>query len=77
MFDLVALPIDLAASDYINTLWQFCLLVQSVVVSVVTSNCFLHVDTGACLHNVRLTSTENGAVFCSTVGKTVALLHRV
>lgn len=24
-----------------------------------------HVDTGACLHNVRLTLTENAAVFCS------------
>lgn len=74
VFHLVA---PLAAVDLNKApLRQFCVFVQAVVVTGPKPNClFLHVDIGACLHNVRLTSTQN--VFCSSLVNTFTLLQHV
>lgn len=76
VFHLVAPPIDLAAVDYIKLLYGILVSLSSLLLAVeLCQIASLHVDTGACLHNVRLTSTEN--VFCSTLVNTLTLLQHV
>lgn len=75
VFHLVAPPIDLAVVDYIyKHLTAIGFLCPALLLSgELSQTAHLHVDTGACLHNVKLTSTENAAVFCSALVKNVGV----
>lgn len=73
-FHIDAPPIDLVKADNVKNLLAIQCLCPACLSGELSQTAPLHVDTGACLHNVRLTSTENAAAFCSYSRKSVGVI---